>query len=151
LCEIEIQNSQVHFGGIFGKVGIRPIFNTTSHPQADGQTEHVNGVLNQYLRNFMSANQGDWADYVGLAEFSYNVATDSATKQSFFKVAYRVDMLQPGDLALYGAYSRLKFNQDGEKLAKKREQILEKTKLLLEKTQKCYKRTSEYLNTQSGV
>jgi hypothetical protein len=72
----------------FRKVGTKLTFSTAFHPQTDGQTERVNEVLNQYLRNFVSADQRDWADYVGLAEFSYNSATHSATKQSPFKVAY---------------------------------------------------------------
>jgi hypothetical protein len=29
------------------------LFNTTFHPQMDGQIERVNGVLNQYLKNYM--------------------------------------------------------------------------------------------------
>ena len=44
------------------------------------------GVLKQYLRSLAGMNQGDRADYVGRAEFSYNVATNSATKGSSFMV-----------------------------------------------------------------
>lgn len=29
--------------------------------------ESVNGVLNQYLKDYVSADQQDWTDYVGLA------------------------------------------------------------------------------------
>ena len=94
----------------FRKVGTKLTFSTTFHPQTDGQTEQVNGVLNQYLRNFVSADQKDWADYVGLAEFSYNAVTHSVIKQSSFKVAYGVEPLQPTDLALKGAHSTLEFN-----------------------------------------
>ena len=39
---------------------------------------------------------------------------------------------------LEGAQSTLEFNQDGEDLGKKGEQILDMTKLLVEKTHKCY-------------
>jgi len=31
--------------------------NTVSHPQIDGQMKWVNGVLNQYLKNYVNANQ----------------------------------------------------------------------------------------------
>lgn len=48
-------------------------------------------------------------------------------------VAYGVDALQPTNLAFEGAHSILKFNEDGEDLATKCEQILEMTKLLVEK------------------
>ena len=124
----------------FRKVGTKLTFSTALHPQTDGQTERVNGVLNQYLRNIVSAYQRDWTDYVGLAESSYNAVMHSTTKQSPFVVAYEVDPLQPANLALEGAYSTLEFNQDDEDLAKKREQVLEKTKLLLEKARKRYEK-----------
>ena len=51
------------------------------------------------------------------------------TKQSPFKVAYKVDPLQLVDLALKVTHLTLEFNQDGEDLEKAK---------LLEKAQKCY-------------
>ena len=72
------------------EVGMKLRFSTTFHSQTDGKTERVNEVLKQYLRNLVSADQGDWADYVGQAEFSYNVAMHSATKELPFVVAYGV-------------------------------------------------------------
>ena len=56
----------------------------------DGKTKRVNGILKQYLRNLMSVDQRDWADYVGRAEVSYNVAEHLATKEFSFVVAYGV-------------------------------------------------------------
>ena len=91
----------------FRTVGTKPTFSTAFHPQTDGQMERVNEVLNQFLRNFVSTDQRNWADYVGLTEFNYNAATHSVTKQSPFKVAYGVEPLQPADLALEGAHSTL--------------------------------------------
>lgn len=87
--------------------------------------KRVNGVLKQYLRNFVCADRQDWPDYVGLVEFSYNVAMHLASKQSPFNVVYGVNPLQPADLALEGAHSTLEVNEDGEDLAKKHEQVLE--------------------------
>ena len=48
-------------------------------------------------------------------------------------------MLQHTNPALEGLHSTLKFNYDGEDLAKKRKQILEKIKLLLQNAQMGYK------------
>jgi hypothetical protein len=84
----------------FRKVGTKLTFNTTFHPQTYGQTKQVNGVSNQYLKNFVNADQCDWVDYVGLAEF--NIATHLVTKELPFKVAYGGEPLQPTDLVFKG-------------------------------------------------
>ena len=83
---------------------MKPRFSMAFYSQMDGKTKCVNGILKQYLRNLVSADQGDWADYVGRPEFSCNVATHLATKGWSFVVVYRVDALQPTNLALEGAH-----------------------------------------------
>ena len=113
-------------------------FSTALRSQMDGKTERVNGILKQYLRNLVGVDQGDWADYVGRAEFSCNVAMHLATKGLSFMVAHGVDALQPTNLALEGAHSTLEFNQDGEDLEIEQKQVLEMTKLLVEKARRCY-------------
>jgi hypothetical protein len=65
------------------KVGTKLKFSTAFHSQMVGK----NGVVNQYLRNLVGADQRDWVHYVGRAEFSCNVAMHLATKGSFFVVA----------------------------------------------------------------
>ena len=37
------------------------------HPQTDGQAEHTNQTLEQYLRCFLSYQQDDWADILHFA------------------------------------------------------------------------------------
>lgn len=108
----------------------------------DEEANRVNAVSNQYLRNLVSAYQRDWADYVGRAEFIYNVATHLVTKWLWFFMAYVVDALQPTNIALKRTQSTLKFNKDGENLAHKREQVLKMTKLLWEKTENATERMS---------
>ena len=102
----------------------------------------MNGVLNQYLRNLVSADQGNWADYVSRAEFCFNVATHLVTKRLSFMRAYGVDALQSTNLVLKGVHSPLEFNQDDEDLAKKCENVLEMTKLLVEKAKSTMKSKS---------
>ncbi len=51
---------------LFQKVGTKLSFNVTFHPQMDGQTKRVDGVLNQYLRNYVNADQKDWGEHLGL-------------------------------------------------------------------------------------
>src|SRR5258708_9323096 len=51
---------------------IRLTPSTAYHPQTDGQTEWVNQEIEAYLRVFVSHHQDDSADWLPLAEFSYN-------------------------------------------------------------------------------
>jgi hypothetical protein len=61
---------------------------TTFHPQSDGQTEHVNQVLEQYLRIFCDHQQDNWLDILPLAEFAYNNAKHSSTGMTPFFANY---------------------------------------------------------------
>jgi hypothetical protein len=61
--------------------------NTTAyHLQTDGQTEHLNQTVEQYLRIFVNHRQDDWVYWLSLAEFSYNNSEHLATHQTPFKV-----------------------------------------------------------------
>ena len=62
----------------------------------DGRAKRVNGLSNQHSRNLVIAIKQDWADYVGLVEYSYNVNMPySVTKWSSFVMVYFVDAFQP--------------------------------------------------------
>lgn len=63
---------------------IAPAPSTAFHPETDGQTERVNGVLEDYLRYFVNDRQDDWALWLPLAEFSYNNTPSSSTSCSPF-------------------------------------------------------------------
>lgn len=52
---------------------------TAYHPQTDGQTEQVNQEVEQYLQLFINYHQDDWAQWLPIAEFSYNNHASSAT------------------------------------------------------------------------
>jgi hypothetical protein len=52
--------------------GITLSTTTAYHPQADGQTEHVNQELEQYLWVFVNECQNDWDELLPMAEFQYN-------------------------------------------------------------------------------
>lgn len=61
---------------------------TAFHPQTDGQTERVNGILEQYLRAYVNYQQDDWASLLPFAEFSYNNAIQSSTRHAPFYANY---------------------------------------------------------------
>ncbi|MBW0481941.1 hypothetical protein O181_021656 [Austropuccinia psidii MF-1] len=58
------------------------------NPETDGQTERVNQILEEYLLMYVSCYQDDWHTWLPLAEFSYNNAEHSSTKQSPFFIIY---------------------------------------------------------------
>jgi hypothetical protein len=98
------------------KVGTKLTFSMAFLFQTNGQTMHINGVLNQYLRNYVSVDQRDWANYVGLLEYSNNAVTHSMTKKLSFKAAYKMNSLQRANLAIRRVHSTVKFNRDGKDL-----------------------------------
>ncbi|KAG0936846.1 hypothetical protein G6F57_007656 [Rhizopus arrhizus] len=63
-------------------LNIKPSMSTTFHPQTDGQTEHTNSTLEQYLRVYLNNQQDDWISLLSLAEFSCNNSIQSSTRHS---------------------------------------------------------------------
>jgi hypothetical protein len=66
------------------QLGTKVTSSTAFHPQTDGQTERVNQEIEAYLRIFVNERQSDWAEWLPLAEFSYNNSIHSATRQTPF-------------------------------------------------------------------
>ena len=54
------------------------------HPQTDGQTEHINQELDQFLCLFVNKWQDDWYDLLPIIEFQHNNHIYSTTQQSPF-------------------------------------------------------------------
>src|SRR5437899_11270326 len=59
-------------------------FTSGYHPEGDGQTEHANQTLEQYLRIYCNYQQDNWAELLPLAEFAYNNAPSMTTSVSLF-------------------------------------------------------------------
>ncbi|MBW0529115.1 hypothetical protein O181_068830 [Austropuccinia psidii MF-1] len=64
------------------KIKISRDLSASFHPETDGQTERVNQILEQYLGMYFSYHQDDWCTWLPPAEFAYNNAEHSSTKQS---------------------------------------------------------------------
>src|ERR1700743_2508485 len=73
---------------LYERLGIKPKFSTVFHPQTDGQTERLNSILEQYLRNYISHRQDDWSTLLDVAEFSYNNRRSTSTGLSPFEANY---------------------------------------------------------------
>ena len=52
-------------------LGITSKLSTTHHLQTDGQMEHMNWDLQQYLQLFTAENQNKWADWLPITQFLY--------------------------------------------------------------------------------
>ena len=63
-------------------LGVKLKMSTAFHPQTDGQTERVNGILEGYLRHYCSFQQDNWVELLPLAEYAYNSAYNEALKMS---------------------------------------------------------------------
>ena len=74
-----------HFFRSLGKaLDMRLHFTSGYHPEGDGQTEHSNQMLEQYLCVYCNYQQDNWADLLPLAEFAYNNAPSATTRVSPF-------------------------------------------------------------------
>ncbi len=59
-------------------------FTSGYHPEGDGQMEHLNQVLEQYLQAYTNYQQDNWSSLLPLAEFAYNNAMNEMTGVSPF-------------------------------------------------------------------
>jgi hypothetical protein len=63
-------------------------YNTTFHPQIDGQTERVNQVLEDMLRACVLTYDTDWESSLPFAEFSYNNSFQASLRMAPFEALY---------------------------------------------------------------
>lgn len=82
---------------LWKKLGTKPLFGTTCHPQTNGQTEVVNRTLFNLHRTVVNKNLKNWDDCLAYVEFAYNRSDHSATKHSPFEVVYGFNHITPLD------------------------------------------------------
>jgi len=59
-------------------------FTSGYHSKGDGQTEHMNQTLKQYLHVYCNYQQDNWSELLSLVEFAYNNAPSATTGVSPF-------------------------------------------------------------------
>ena len=57
---------------LYRLLGIWLSSSTAWHPQIDGQTEHINQELDQFLYLFVNEQQDNWYDLLPITEFQHN-------------------------------------------------------------------------------
>ena len=65
-------------------LGVKLVSSTAWHPQTNGQTDHVNQELDQYLWLFVNEQQDNWCDLLPMVEFQHNNHVHSTTQQPLF-------------------------------------------------------------------
>ena len=65
-------------------LNMRLHFTSGYHPEGDGQTEHTNQTLEQYLHVYCNYQQDNWSELLSLMEFAYNNAPSTTTGVSPF-------------------------------------------------------------------
>ena len=68
------------------------------HLQMDGQMEHMNQEVEQYLRFFIEHRQKDWPEWLASAEFAVNNKTHTATKMLPFMENYGRELRMEGNI-----------------------------------------------------
>ena len=72
---------------------------TAYHPQTDGQTERINGLIEQHLRSYVNFSQNDWVRFLPSAEFAINSHNSSVTGISPFFAVYSLHPCSGSELS----------------------------------------------------
>ena len=73
------------WGFLCEKLRVTAQLSTAWHPKTNGQTEQINGVMEQYLCAFVNYLQDDWPKWLPLAEFvGNNTESETAKVTPFF-------------------------------------------------------------------
>jgi len=122
-------------------MGLELKMSTSFRPQTDGQTERVNLVIQQFLRNYVATNQQDWVDHLELVEFCYNNSEHSATRSTPFQMVIGKSPIVPMTWVAHGQPSNDAREEVSmvTQLDEKRWRLWELAKANLEKAHKRYK------------
>jgi hypothetical protein len=129
---------------LWKRMGSELKMSTSFRPQTDGQTERVNLVIQQFLRNYVAGDQQDWVDHLELAEFCYNNSEHYATKSTPFQMVTGKSPIVPMTWATQGQPSSDASDASEEvpmvtQLDEERKRLWELAKANLEKAHKRYK------------
>lgn len=73
---------------LYRLTGTKQNVSTAYHPQTDGQTERMNRVLQEILRNYVNPTHDDWDKKLPLVEFAINNTYQESIKATPFQLNY---------------------------------------------------------------
>jgi hypothetical protein len=132
-------------------MGSKLKMSTSFQPQMDGQTENVNLVIQQFLRNYVVADQQDWVHHLELVEFSYNNSKHSTTGATPFQMVTCKSPIVPTTWATLGQPLSDAIEEVSmvTQLDEERRCLWEMAKTNLEKAHKQYKDFVDKSSTRS--
>ncbi|KAK3515833.1 hypothetical protein QTP70_034062 [Hemibagrus guttatus] len=69
------------WGSLCAQLGIGVSLSSGYHPQSNGQAEHLNQEIGQFLRSYCSREQQRWSEFLPWAEYTQNSLIHSSTGQ----------------------------------------------------------------------
>eukprot|EP00253_Pinus_taeda_P036010 PITA_36010 len=88
ILDHHVKFTSVFWKTLFAELGTQLNFSIAYHPQTDGQTERVNQVVEDMLREYVMQQPTKWEDYLHLVEFAYNNGYHTSLQMSPFEVLY---------------------------------------------------------------
>jgi hypothetical protein len=84
ICDRGVQWNNKFCQTLFSRYGVQLNMSSPYHPQTDGQTERMNRVLEDMLRNYVSPTQLDWDDWLPMIQFAVNNSWQESIKSTPF-------------------------------------------------------------------
>jgi hypothetical protein len=115
---------------LHASLGTHLIHSLAYLPQTDGQTEHVNQILEDMLSACVLEHQGSWDQNLPWAKFSYNNSYQESLKMAPFEVLYGrrcrtpLNLIELGENVIFGpelveeAEATIRHIQDNLKVVK---------------------------------
>ena len=121
---------------LWRKLGTSLLFSTSSHPQADGQTEVTNRSLGNLLRSYVGKNVKQWDLILPQIEFAYNRSMHRTVGKNPIEVVYGLQLIGPMELAPHATIKQ--FSGDTKVRAKEIKKLHEEVRLKIEKQDAKY-------------
>ena len=94
-----VQWNNAFFRSVCSHMGIQLHLTFSYHPQANGQVERMNRVIEEALRHFVGPAHDDWDEYIPHIEFSINNSRSESTGCTPFQLNRITPPLSPTALA----------------------------------------------------
>ena len=97
---------------LWRKLGTSLLFNTSYHPQTDGQTKVTNKCLGNLLRSYVGKNLKQWDLILPQIEFAYNRFEHRTIGKSPFEVVYGLQPIGHMELAPHATTKQFSGNAE---------------------------------------